>query len=72
MQIEYPWPCSMGQGSSIVVRCGIGRRHGLDPTWLWLWCRPVASTPIQPVAWEPPYDVGAALKKQKQKQTWGI
>ena len=26
-----------------------------DPACLWLWCRPVATAPIQPLAWEPPY-----------------
>ena len=29
---------------------------------LWLW--PAAAAPIQPLAWEPPYGVGAALKKK--------
>ena len=55
---------------------GVGHRRGSDPTWLWLWCRPVAKTPIRPLAWEPPHAVGAALEKarrqkqkQKQKQT---
>ena len=27
---------------------------------LWLWCRLAATAPIQPLAWEPPYAVGAA------------
>ena len=27
---------------------------------LWLWCRLVATAPIRPLAWEPPYAVGAA------------
>ena len=31
---------------------------------LWLWCRQAAVAPIGPLAWEPPYAVGAALKKQ--------
>ena len=22
------------------MNCGVGRRHGSDPTWLWLWWRP--------------------------------
>ena len=35
--------------------------------WLWLWCRPGAIAPIQPLAWESPYATGAALKKQKIK-----
>ena len=26
----------------VAVSCGVGRRSGLDPTLLWLWCRPVA------------------------------
>ena len=25
-----------------------------DPALLWLWCRPAATAPIQPLAWEPP------------------
>ena len=28
-----------------------------------LWCRLVATAPIQPLAWEPPYAVGAAQKR---------
>ena len=31
-----------------------------DPALLWLWRRPVATAPIQPLAWEPPYASGAA------------
>ena len=34
---------------------------------LWLWRRLAATTPIRPLAWEPPYAVGAALKGQKTK-----
>ena len=34
-----------------------------DPGLLWLWCRPAAIAPIRPLAWEPPYATGAALKK---------
>ena len=38
--------------------------------WLWLWRRPAAAALIQPLAWEPPYAAGAALKRQnKNKQT---
>ena len=40
-----------------------------DPALLWLWCRPVATGPIRPQAWEPPYAVGAALEKTKQNKT---
>ena len=35
------------------------------PALLWLWCRPAATTLIQPLAWEPPYAVGVALKKKR-------
>ena len=36
---------------------------------LWLWCRPAAAAPIQPLAWKPPYAEGAALEKaQKDKK----
>ena len=39
-----------------------------DLAWLWLWCRPAAAAPIQPLAWEPPHVSGAALKRKKK---WG-
>ena len=43
-------------------------RGSLDLALLWLWCRPVAVAPIQPLAWEPPYAAGVALKRQKTKK----
>ena len=52
---------------SVAVSRGVGHRHGLDPTLLWLWCRLVAVAPIQPLALEPPYATGAGLKSQKKK-----
>jgi len=48
------------------MSCGIGCRQGSNPAMLWLWCRPVATAPIQPLAWEPPYAAGAALEKAKR------
>ena len=33
---------------------------------LWLRHRPVATALIRPLAWEPPYAAGAALKRQKE------
>ena len=48
--------------------CGVGCRHSLDPVLLWLWCRPVAAVQIGPLALEPPYATGAALKRQKNKK----
>ena len=47
---------------------GIGRRCGLDPELLWLRCIPAAVAPTEPLAWEPPYAAGAAIKRQKTKQ----
>ena len=36
-----------------------------DLVLLWLWCRLAATALIGPLAWEPPYAVGAALEKTK-------
>ena len=46
---------------------GVGHRHGLDLSLLWLWCRLVAAARIRPLAWEPPYAAGAAIKRKKKK-----
>ena len=35
------------------VSCGVGHRHGSDPTLLWLWHRSAATALIRPLAWEP-------------------
>ena len=32
----------------------------------WLWCRPVATAPIRPLAWEPPYAMGSSPRKDKK------
>ena len=50
----------------IAVSCGAGCRCSFDPTLLWLWCRLAATAPMRPLAWEPPYIVGAALEKTKR------
>jgi len=42
-------------------------RHGSDLALLWLWHRLAAAALIWPLAWEPPYATGAALKKGKEK-----
>ena len=49
------------------MSCGIGHRHGLDPVLLWLWPRLAAVAPVQPLAWEPPYAEGTALKSKQNK-----
>ena len=51
------------------MSCGVGHRRGSDPELLWLWCRLVATAPIGPLAWEPLYDMGGALKRPKQNKT---
>ena len=48
--------------------CGVRRRCGSDLALLWLWRWPAAVAPIQLLAWEPPYAVGAALKKKQKKK----
>ena len=52
--------------SGVAVSCGVGCRRGSDPALLWLWRRLGATAPIPPLAWEPPFAAGAALKRQKQ------
>ena len=34
----------------------------MDLALLWLWCRLAAVASIRPLAWEPPYAAGVALK----------
>ena len=48
------------------MSCGVGRRWGSDLAFLWLWHRPAATAPIRPLAWVPPYAVGAALQRKKK------
>ena len=47
------------------MSCGVGRRRGSDLALLWLWRKLAAIAPIRPLAWEPPYALGVALKRQK-------
>jgi len=59
---------------ALPVSCDVGCRRGSDPALFWLWCRPAAVAPIQPLAWEPPYAARAAQakwqkKKKKKNQT---
>jgi len=49
------------------VSYGVGHRHGSDPSLLGLWCRPAATAPIRPLAWELPYAAGVALKKERKE-----
>ena len=53
---------------ALAVSCDIGRRHGSDPTLLWLCYRLAAAAPIQPLVWDPPCVTGVALKSQRKKK----
>ena len=45
------------------------RSHtGSDLMLLWLWCMLAVAALIQPLAWELPYAMGAALKSNKLKK----
>ena len=50
------------------MSCGVDLRSRSDLALLWLWLRPVATAPIGPLAWEPPYAAGAALAKAKRQK----
>ena len=50
------------------MSCGVGHRGGLDPSLLWLWCRPAAVALIGPLVFKPPYAMGVDLNKQKTKK----
>ena len=49
------------------MSCCAGRRHGLDPMLLWLWCRLATAALIGPLAWELPYAAGATQKSKTIK-----
>ena len=52
------------------MSCGAGCRYGLDLVWLWR--RLAATTPVQPLAWEPLYTMAVALKRRKKKKKTGF
>ena len=54
----------------VAMSCNVGSRCGFDLAllWLWLWLRPATADPIQPLAWELPYVMGAVLKTKNKKQ----
>ena len=53
---------------ALAVSCGVGLGCSSDLALLWLWCRPAAAAPIQPLAWELPYAKSVALRKPKRKK----
>ena len=58
--------CVKGSGVASELCCR--SQTGFDLVLLWLWCRPAGTAPIQPLAWEPPYAMGVALKDRKKKK----
>ena len=62
------WVQSLALLSGLRIWCcpelGVGHRRGSDPALLWLWCGLAVVAPIRPLAWEPPYAVGVALKSK--------
>ena len=50
------------------MMCGVGDRCGSDPSLLWLWYRPAAAAPIQPLAWEFPYTTDVTLKRKEEEK----
>ena len=65
---SVPGPAQWVKGSGVAMSCGVGHRCSLDPELLRPWHRLVATAPIRPLAWEPPYAVGAALEKAKRQK----
>ena len=50
------------------MSCGVGRRQGSNLALVWLWHRLAATALILPLAWEPSYAAGAALKRKDKKE----
>ena len=48
----------------------VGYIRSMDLVLLWLWHRLAARALIQPLAWELPYAMGAALKRLKKKKDY--
>ena len=56
--------------SGVAVSWGVGRRCGSHLALLWLWGRPAATAPIQPLAGEFPHATGVApISKKKKKKS---
>ena len=62
------WLTNPTRNHKVAVSCGVGHRCGSDPVFLWLWCRPVSTALIRPLAWEPPYAAGPRKGKKTKKK----
>ena len=56
------------KGAGVAMSCSVGHRCGLDPVLLWLCHRLAAIAQIRPLAWELPYVMGVALKRQRRRK----
>ena len=53
-----------GESNGVAVNCGVGCRRSLDPAIaVAVVYRPATTALIRPLAWEPPYAMGMALKR---------
>ena len=50
------------------MSCGVGCKRGSNLALLWLWHRLAATALIRSLAWEPPYAMGTALERPKEKK----
>ena len=57
------------KGSGIAMSSGVGHRCGSDVVLLWQWCRSATTGPIRLLAWNAPYAMAVALKRQTDRQT---
>ena len=60
------WVRSLASLNGLRIPCCRELQHGLDLALLQR--RPAAVALTHPLAWEPPYAVGAALKKKKKRE----
>ena len=63
MRLRVQFLASVGSGSGVAVSCGVDHRLGSG-----VGMALVATAPIRPLAWEPPYATNAALKVQKTEK----
>ena len=68
LTLEFPWWLS-GLRTQHSICKDVGSVPGLaqwvkDPVLLWLWCRPAAAAPSQPLARQSPYAAGEALRNR--------
>ena len=54
------------------MSCGVGYIRSSDLVLLGLWRRPAATALVRPLAWERPYAMCAALKRQKKEKKINI